>query len=62
MIDLVDAIFFDTNVPMGACVKQASMVGESSGMDMLLGAEIACQVLWESVRPDSENQAKQGGK
>lgn len=62
VIDLVDAIFFDTNVPMGACVKQASMVGESSGMDMLLGAEIACQVLWESVRPDSENQAKQGGK
>ena len=60
VIRLMDAIFFDMDECLEACVKRVSQVGESSGMDLLLGAEIACRVLWENRGFDSENQTKTG--
>lgn len=45
--DLIRIIYSETEVGLELCIKSVSEVGGSSGIDTLLGMEIACKVLGE---------------
>lgn len=49
VIDLMRAIFSETGENLETCIESVSLVGESSGMDMLFGTEIACRILGKSI-------------
>lgn len=48
--DLIRAVFSGSRRNLRACIEAASLVGESSGMDMLFGTKIACRELEKSLR------------
>lgn len=50
VIDLMEAIFSDAGECLEACIESVSLVGESSGMDLLFGTEIACRELGKIFR------------
>lgn len=49
VIDLMRTIFSGTGENLETCIKSVSLAGESSGMDMLFGTEIACRELGKSI-------------
>lgn len=48
--DLIRAVFSGSRRNLRACIETASLVGESSGMDMLFGTKTACRELEKSLR------------
>lgn len=45
VIKLVEAVFSGVGKDLEACIESVSLVGESSGMDLLFGTEAACREL-----------------
>ncbi len=50
VVDLIKEIFSDTGDQLRTCIEAVSLVGGSSGMDMLYGMKIACHELGKSIK------------
>lgn len=50
VINLIKEIFSDTGDQLGTCIEAVSLVGGSSGIDMLYGMKIACHELGKSIK------------